>query len=165
MRCDAGFGEEYAPVVCFISPVLQIRPIQLFAQYFLIMKHLIWLLWFFASVQCRQNSSSSTSMLLTSGEFEKMLHNKSDIQLLDVRTPQEYASGFIAGARNIDIYDAGFEAQIAKLDKSRPVMVYCAKGGRSASAAEQLKRAGFPEVYDLVGGMEAWKEAGKPVSQ
>lgn len=129
------------------------------------MKHFFWILLIFTVAQCRQNEAAPMPKPLSPEAFENMLHNKTNVTLIDVRTPQEYGAGFVAGARNIDIYDPGFEAQIARLDKNRPVMVYCAKGGRSASAAEQLKRAGFPEVYDLAGGMEAWKAAGKPVNR
>ncbi len=84
-------------------------------------------------------------------------------QVLDVRTPEEWASGVIAGARFIDFNAGGFKAAApTQLDKARPVYVYCAAGGRSYRASKQLKELGFTEVYDLVGGMEAWREAGLP---
>ncbi len=83
------------------------------------------------------------------------------VQIIDVRTPEEFQSGYIEGAINLNIQDDRFSEQILQLDKSKPVMVYCAKGGRSARAAAQLKEAGFQEVYDLPGGMEAWLSAGK----
>ena len=94
-----------------------------------------------------------------------MLQQDPTVQLLDVRTPEEFKSGYIAGAKNLNFYDDDFAQQIAKLDKTKPVMVYCAKGGRSASAAEQLNQAGFSKVYDLTGGMYAWKAAGKKTAQ
>jgi rhodanese-related sulfurtransferase len=62
---------------------------------------------------------------------------------------------------NYGFYASDFAQKIAKLDKNRPVMVYCAAGGRSASAASQFKKLGFAKVYDLDGGMGAWKKAGK----
>ena len=96
------------------------------------------------------------STLLSPDEFETRLHNKPEA---------EFSGGHIANARNLNIYDDHFAAEIAKLDKSKPVMVYCARGARSATATEQLKRAGFPEVYDLEGGMEAWRGAGKNTVQ
>jgi len=105
------------------------------------------------------------STLLSPDEFETRLHNKPEAQLIDVRTPAEFSGGHIANARNLNIHDDHFAAEIAKLDKSKPVMVYCARGARSATATEQLKRAGFPEVYDLEGGMEAWRGAGKNTVQ
>ena len=126
-------------------------------------KFLIVLLSFFY-LACQQNSSPG-AIKLSPGEFESMLQNKPGIQLLDVRTPAEFKGGSIAGAKNLNIYDANFNRQIENLDKTRPVLVYCAKGGRSATAAEQLKRAGFKEVYDLPGGMEAWRDEGKNTVQ
>lgn len=94
--------------------------------------------------------------------FAKLMAEKPG-QVLDVRTPEEWATGVIAGARFIDFNAGGFKAAApAQMDKARPVYVYCAAGGRSYRAGKQLKELGFTEVYDLVGGMEAWKEAGLP---
>lgn len=75
--------------------------------------------------------------------------------LLDVRSPGEFSGGHIPGARNIPVHELG--ARVAELgpDKERPVVVYCASGMRSASAASTLKRAGFARVEDL-GGMMRW---------
>lgn len=72
--------------------------------------------------------------------------------LLDVRTPEEYAGGHIAGARNIPVHELA--AQLSGLPRDRDVVVYCRSGGRSAAAAGMLVRAGF-RVLDL-GPMHAW---------
>lgn len=94
--------------------------------------------------------------------FAKLMADRPG-QVLDVRTPEEWATGTITGARFIDFNAGGFkEAATAQLDKAKPVYVYCAAGGRSYRAGRQLKELGFTEVYDLVGGMGAWKEAGMP---
>jgi rhodanese-related sulfurtransferase len=90
-------------------------------------------------------------------EFSKLM-KKSGVQLIDVRTSREFSNGFIAGAKNIDYNGDSFEKQIKKLDKNKPVLVYCAAGGRSENAAELLKGWGFTEVYDLIGGYNGWKE-------
>lgn len=119
---------------------------------------------FLFCLSCHTDSGKG-AVLLSPDEFETRLLNKPESQLLDVRTPAEFQEGHIAHALNLNIHDERFAAEIQKLDKSRPVMVYCAKGGRSANAAEQLKRAGYPEVYDLSGGMEAWRDAGKNTVQ
>ena len=111
-------------------------------------------------LSCNQDSANAQSKL-SPNDFETMLKKDSTAQVVDVRTPQEFKSGYIAGAKNINFYDDDFAQQIAKLNKTRPVMVYCAKGGRSASAAELFAKAGFPKVFDLEGGMTAWKAAGK----
>ncbi|MCF8407549.1 MAG: rhodanese-like domain-containing protein [Crocinitomicaceae bacterium] len=90
-------------------------------------------------------------------EFSKLM-KKSGVQLIDVRTSREFSNGFITGAKNIDYNGDSFEKQIKKLDKNKPVLVYCAAGGRSENAAELLKEWGFKEVYDLIGGYNGWKE-------
>ncbi|MCB9053053.1 MAG: rhodanese-like domain-containing protein [Lewinellaceae bacterium] len=79
-------------------------------------------------------------------------------QLIDVRTPEEYNEGHIEGAVNIDFYADDFEQQLQqKLDKGKPVLLYCRSGSRSAQSAEQMKALGFKEMYDLKGGFMAWK--------
>lgn len=90
-------------------------------------------------------------------EFTKLM-KKSGVQLIDVRTSREFSNGFITGAKNIDYNGDSFEKQIKKLDKNKPVLVYCAAGGRSENAAELLKEWGFKEVYDLIGGYNGWQE-------
>lgn len=117
----------------------------------------------FMGLACTHNPAIGQSKL-SPAAFEAMLQKDSTVQLVDVRTPEEYQQGYIANAQNLNLYDADFAQKIAKLDKTRPVMVYCAKGARSASAAEQLSKQGFPQVYDLEGGMTAWKQARKPVT-
>jgi rhodanese-related sulfurtransferase len=89
-----------------------------------------------------------------------------DIQLVDVRTAEEYAEQHIPGAVNIDVYADDFVDQcLNRLDKERPVAVYCRTGKRSASAAEQLRKAGFKKVLNLEGGIVGWIESGKPVNR
>lgn len=83
--------------------------------------------------------------------------------LLDVRTPEECASGVIEGARMLDFTGSDFKTELAKLDRGTPVFVYCAAGGRSYRACRQLQELGFERIYDLVGGMQAWREADMPV--
>lgn len=94
--------------------------------------------------------------------FQAMLEKKG-VQLVDVRTPEEHATGHLAGSLNIDYVNGDFMAGASKLDKKRPVLLYCAAGGRSESALQDLKAAGFADVHDLVGGIKAWKKEGLPV--
>ena len=61
-----------------------------------------------------------------------------------------------------NIYEEDFEKQLEKLDKEKPVAVYCKVGGRSGQAMGKMNKLGFKEVYNLDGGMDAWKSAGKP---
>jgi thioredoxin 1 len=83
--------------------------------------------------------------------------------LLDVRTPDEVDQGRIQGASVVDIRDPKFRSKVDKLAKDRPVFVYCRSGGRSAQAAQVLAEVGVKEVYNLDGGISAWKGAGLAV--
>ncbi len=92
--------------------------------------------------------------------FEKGLNK--EVQLLDVRTPEEFLQGHIANAMLANIHDdAEFERRIQSLDKTKPVYVYCLAGGRSHNAAGILQEKGFKEIVELAGGVNAWRNAGK----
>lgn len=95
-------------------------------------------------------------------EFEHAISDTT-VQLLDVRSQQEYDEGHLPGAYIIDVNDSTFLSQVeGQLSKDRPVAVYCRSGRRSASAARQLVKAGY-QVVNLDGGIIAWKEQGKIV--
>ncbi len=128
------------------------------------MPKLIFLFFVALCLSCGQNDASAQPKL-SPDQFEAALKNNPTAQIVDVRTPSEFKSGYIAGAKNINYYDDDFAQQIALLDKTKPVAVYCAKGGRSASAAEEFTKLGFSKVFDLQGGMSAWKAAGKKTQQ
>lgn len=114
---------------------------------------------FFASCMKAQNNAQFTDTNVAG--FAKLIENE-NVQLLDVRTPAEYAEGHIAGALNIDYFDRGFlQEAMDSLDKERPVAVYCRSGRRSADAAEKLSREGY-KVTNLLGGIMAWENAGMP---
>jgi rhodanese-related sulfurtransferase len=125
------------------------------------MRSSIFLCFLLSLAACQSEAQSK----LEPGAFEQALQKDQSAQLIDVRTPEEYRSGHIAGAVNINYYDSDFAQKIEKLDKNRPVMVYCAVGGRSGKAAAQFKQLGFGKVTDLSGGIKAWQAAGKPLAQ
>tara|TARA_R110000772_G_scaffold39679_1_gene93082 strand:+ start:141 stop:623 length:483 start_codon:yes stop_codon:yes gene_type:complete len=80
-----------------------------------------------------------------------------DIKPFDVRTASEFNSGHIKKAINVDVFNAGnFNKYFEKLDKDKPVYVYCRSGSRSQKAARKLLKLGFSQVYDLKGGYSAW---------
>lgn len=88
-----------------------------------------------------------------------------DVQLVDVRTPEEYAEGHIAGAKNINVYDSDFiDTAFKSLDKSKPVAVYCRSGKRSAEAAHKLSEKGY-NVTNLNGGIIVWMKDKQPVDK
>ena len=89
-------------------------------------------------------------------EFAKNLTR--EIQLLDVRTPQEYQQGYIEGAVLINFFDSDFVTKVStRFNKNKPLYIYCAVGGRSNKAAKKLISVGFEPIYDLKGGFNKWK--------
>jgi len=117
---------------------------------------------------CAQKNTSNASTVgeiksIAVTEFSEKLNSTKDKTLLDVRTAGEVASGVIDSAINIDYNGDNFEAEIEKLDREKPVFVYCKSGGRSGSAMEILKQKGFKTVYNLNGGIMAWTSANLPL--
>ena len=106
----------------------------------------------FVFLSCSQKKSN---IHIVEKEDFLILLNK-DVQLIDVRTPNEYGNGFIANAENINFKSKDFLSQISKLDKNKPVLLYCSAGGRSAKASNIFDSLGFKEIYDLKGGYIAW---------
>ncbi|MDR2906433.1 MAG: conjugal transfer protein TraF [Bacteroidales bacterium] len=98
-------------------------------------------------------------------EFEKQLIASKGDQLIDVRTPQEFEKHRITSAQNMNFRSANFRENIDKLDKSKPVLVYCLSGARSKSALTVFQEAGFKTVYNLNGGINAWSKLGMPIVQ
>ena len=101
--------------------------------------------------------------ILNEDEFEKQLAATKDALIIDVRTPREYKKYRIAGAINIDYLNVNFRKEIKKLDKSKPVMVYCHSGYRSKMALPTLSKAGYKTIYELDTGFNGWFKANKPI--
>ena len=85
------------------------------------------------------------------------------VTVLDVRTPDEFNAGHIAGAKNLNFSDGDFQAEVQQLEKGQPYLVQCRTGRRSAQAGAVMKQLGFKSVYDLAGGIKAWEEAKEEV--
>jgi rhodanese-related sulfurtransferase len=95
---------------------------------------------------------------------ETYLANQPDVQILDVRTLEEFQTGCISKSICISWTGGGFSKGVAgKLDSSKPILVYCHSGARSAKAADELVRLGFKDVCDLKGGIVSWKKARKSI--
>ena len=90
----------------------------------------------------------------------KELSTLEKAQFVDIRTPEEYAEGYIEGFENIDYLSDSFQWDIEKLDKTKPIILYCRSGGRSGKCAALLLEKGFKEIYDLEGGIIKWKAQG-----
>ena len=112
---------------------------------------------------CLKTKTDGVEVLNTVRFEQKM--NEENVQLVDVRTPDEFTEGHLPNAINIDINGNSFNLETAKLDKEKPVMVYCKMGGRSAKAAANLKEQGFKNISDLDGGITSWNDAGKLIEQ
>lgn len=102
------------------------------------------------------NNKSSFSNL-NAGEFQKLLNEKSNAELIDVRTKEEYDAVRIPKSKLIDIYQPMFLEMIDKLDRSKNYFVYCRSGSRSYSACAQMKKMGFENLYNLSGGINEWE--------
>lgn len=92
-------------------------------------------------------------------EYER-LRAASNVVVVDVRSPAEFAAGHVPGAINLDVNATNFAAKAATLDKAKTYLVNCAAGVRSAKACDALHRLEFPTLYNLDGGLAAWEWAG-----
>ena len=85
-------------------------------------------------------------------ELKQRLDRGDQLLVLDVRTPEEWKGGHLTMAKHINVNDADFAAKVDKLDKTKPVVVYCAAGGRSSRAATVLASRGFKTIYNVSNG-------------
>ena len=106
---------------------------------------------------CKETSAQQ-SKLVEPQEMIDVLSSK-DVHLVDVRTA-EFQMGYIINAINIDFSSPTFQAELEKLDSSKPIVVYCRSGRRSGIATNNLVKAGFTEIYDLKNGIINWQRQG-----
>lgn len=124
------------------------------------MKKIIAICSVFCFLICCQSPAQDA---MDAATFDKQI-TETHPQLLDVRTAGEYQSGHIKSAMQADwLNKQQFADRVQYLDKSKPVLVYCASGVRSAAAAKWLKENGFANVSNLKGGLTAWKMEGRPI--
>ena len=98
-----------------------------------------------------------TASRLTAAAFDERIASIPYLQIVDVRKPTEVADGAVAHALNIPVGD--LPGRLDELDTQRPTVVYCAGGYRSSAAASLLRREGFTDVSDILGGYGAWAES------
>lgn len=111
-------------------------------------------------------SDTATAVLETvDSEVFAELAADDGIVLLDIRTPEEFASGHIEGSVNIDFYEDDFATQIGALDRDIEYAVYCRSGNRSGQAMELFADLEFNAVHNLGGGIVAWAEAGLALTE
>jgi rhodanese-related sulfurtransferase len=114
-------------------------------------------------ISCAQTTTNKGEELtkniaesVSKSEFKTKMSSLTTYQLIDVRTPAEYAAGTIDNAINIDYLSEDFIERINALDKSIPVLMFCQSGGRSGKALKDFSANGFEIVYELKGGYGNW---------
>lgn len=110
------------------------------------------------------SAQQKKTIQLTAVDFKQHLDTAVKKNILDVRTPEEFATGHLTGADNINVNDKNFKDRVSLLDKTAPVYVYCKGGLRSASATATLQELGFTQIYDLKGGIMAWTNQELPLT-
>jgi thioredoxin len=121
---------------------------------------LLFAFWFLISCNI---SAQNKLLTLSELDYSMKLKENEKPQLIDVRTQEEFDVEHLENAKNINWNSDNFISTVSKLDKSKPVFVYCKVGGRSSLAGNKLIEMGFKEVYNLDGGIMKWK--GKKISK
>lgn len=101
-------------------------------------------------------------------EAKKMIEEQENLQLVDVRTPQEFAQGALPGSLLVPYnswYTRDFLQKMGNYDRNKPLLLVCAVGGRSFAAAGLLMKNGFSDVYNLNGGLQAWAAQRVPLPE
>ena len=115
---------------------------------------------------CSSGSDTATIDLVSPAEAAQVVEDDpAGLVVLDIRTPEEFNDVRLAGAINVDYYDADFDDQLDALDKNDPYVMYCRSGNRSSDAIKTMKELGFVEVYEIDGGIVNWYDSGFPVEQ
>jgi rhodanese-related sulfurtransferase len=94
-----------------------------------------------------------------------LLINREDAVVIDVRDQGEYAQGHVPNARHIPLADLARRSNELEKLKTRPLILCCASGARSANAIATLRKSGFEKLFNLRGGLYEWEKAGQPVSR
>ena len=115
------------------------------------------LILFSTLLSCGSSRTEAVAVVVEPAEFQQKLQQE-EVQLIDVRTPEEFAAGHLEGAVNIDFLSEDFLEKMAKLDKNKPLLLYCRSGNRSGKATLQLHEEGFRNITDMKGGYQAWEE-------
>ena len=115
-------------------------------------------LFFFFFLSCVYSPNNADKMInLSETEWIKLHDESEESVIIDVRTDDEFSTGYISGAVNIDFYMGNeFISKIEKLDKSKSYFIYCKSGARSGQTCELMKQKGFKKVYNLEGGILGW---------
>ena len=108
-------------------------------------------------------SPAAADGAVSPAEAASMIKEKKDLQLIDVRTEAEYASGHLAGAKLIPVQE--IDRRLGEISKRKPVLLYCRTGHRSGNALKILQDNGYLQAKHMEGGITAWQAAGLPVTK
>jgi rhodanese-related sulfurtransferase len=108
-----------------------------------------------------QDTVATGFRTITPLEAKKLIETRTDLLLVDVRSPEEFQGGSLPGAHLIPFWD--FTRGRYDLPKDQPILLICAVGGRSLACGQMLAAKGYREVYNLKGGLEAWAEQRVPL--
>jgi len=126
------------------------------------LRYLIIILITVAVYSCKDNSSNEIKVV-TVEEMNTHLQY-GDIQVVDLQSEEEYNKSHLLNAANI-IYDSDFRKKLDKLDKTKPIAIYCTTGRVSPEAARILDKAGFKHIYILDGGIKKWIAEKREISE
>ena len=113
----------------------------------------------FLLISCNSSTEGKIEMVSPLQVYDAV-HSEESMQLVDVRTEEEYEVSHLKNAQNICVTSDDFREKVTSLDKQKPVYVYCRSGKRSSRAAKILIELGFTKVYDLQGGHQNWEKEG-----
>jgi thioredoxin 1 len=122
-------------------------------------------IWMMSCANGSSQTSNNQPHKVDAPTFAQLIQQNPAAQIIDVRTPQEFEGGYIAGAMNLDYNGDDYSRQVAALEKGKMVLIYCLSGGRSGSAADEMRKNGFEQVIELNGGTLNWKKANLPLIQ
>lgn len=105
----------------------------------------------------QQNASAQEAFATISGDEAKKMLAEKNVTILDVRTPEEFATGHIENAINIDFLSSDFDDKIAQLPKDKTYVLYCRSGNRSGKAMSSFQKQGFTSVKNVSGGYSQLK--------
>ena len=114
---------------------------------------------------CSVQAQADPVQNVTAEAAAKLLAERKEVVVLDLRTDAEFKEGHIAGAKNIDFLGSDFAKQLDALDKGKTYLVHCGSGRRSTRALEIFQSQKFTSILHLNDGFKAWEAAGKPVEK
>lgn len=121
------------------------------------------------SIACQSGNNEVSDQvsqdILAKDAFQMIESNQTNEEfvILDIRTPGEYKRGHIQNSFFIDFSSSSYKAEVEKLDRNKKYVVYCHSGGRSKTTLNLMKKLGFKEAYNMIGGIVAWSKSGYPI--